>query len=302
MKHIMISIRPEWAEKILNREKILEIRKSFPKEECIVELYCTKGQELWGDGTGNTWHGIAEDEDLERVFELNPTLARLNGKVVARWHLNKYDLLIDYGAGIHFADKDYNLLDLDYLRTNACLTDEQIYLYLGLKKNSGYYNDGYAWHIDNLEIYETPKELSEFGLTRAPQSWQYLEDTNEVTIAEGDLQQQLAEKDNEIEALKEETKMLKSWKETYYKNWQKAKKELEEMRFRERNLGGLIEKVSSKGQQQIRHQVCEEIKHKLAEKRLLVYFKDTKDVLNYPRKAVCWEDVVLRLNQVEKGE
>ena len=53
---------------------------------------------------------------------------------------------------------------------------------------------GYAWHIDNLEIFDKPKEISEFWnkrkrmfvngkmlydhkfhLTRAPQSWCYVE-------------------------------------------------------------------------------------------------------------------------------
>ncbi len=31
------------------------------------------------------------------------------------------------------------------------------------------------WHISNLKIYDKPKELSEFGLKRPPQSWQYIE-------------------------------------------------------------------------------------------------------------------------------
>jgi hypothetical protein len=35
-------------------------------------------------------------------------------------------------------------------------------------------NDGYGWHISALKIYDRPRELGEFGLTRAPQSWQYI--------------------------------------------------------------------------------------------------------------------------------
>ena len=37
-------------------------------------------------------------------------------------------------------------------------------------------------------------------------------------------------------------------------------KEIEDLKFEKRNLGGLIEKVSSKGQQEIRKQVCDEIR------------------------------------------
>lgn len=109
-----------------------------------------------------------------------------------------------------------------------------------------------------------------------------------------ELKQQLAEKDNEIEALEEETKMLESWKETYYENWQKAKKELEEMRFRERNLGGLIEKVSSKGQQEIRHQVCEEIRE---------FIKPVRCSTDEYGEDIVWaQDLREFLEQVEKGK
>jgi len=34
----------------------------------------------------------------------------------------------------------------------------------------------YAWHISDLVIYDKPKELSEFGLTRPSQSWCYVEE------------------------------------------------------------------------------------------------------------------------------
>lgn len=149
MRSILISIKPEWVEKILNGKKTIEIRKSKPKCElpCKVYIYCTQGQELWGDGTGNTWHGIAEDEDLYRVFELNPTLARLNGKVVAEFilkHFNKFDY-----EGLMF----YEMKDI--ILKQSCLTDSELKKYV---KNQ----ICYAWHIDNLIIYDKPKELSEF--------------------------------------------------------------------------------------------------------------------------------------------
>jgi predicted transcriptional regulator len=188
---ILISVRPEWVEKILNKEKLYEIRKSIPKCKlpCKVYIYCTKGKPL-------TSFGVKSDGF---VFE------KLNGKVVAEFTLNTIDYLVDVGGGVHYTDKDYNFLDLDNLRTNSCLTDEQIYQYLGLKKDSKYYNDGYVWHIDNLKIYDKPKELREFGqrcdyaseihcrdclireswndcckvmikpLNRPPQSWCYVE-------------------------------------------------------------------------------------------------------------------------------
>ena len=36
-------------------------------------------------------------------------------------------------------------------------------------------NDLYAWNISDLKIYDKPRELSEFGMNRPPQSWCYVE-------------------------------------------------------------------------------------------------------------------------------
>lgn len=81
------------------------------------------------------------------------------------------------------------------LGDNDCLSFNDMKAYLGNKK-------GYDWHISDLKIYDKPKELSEFKvlcnvktdchncpyynynkmncdgrvITRAPQSWQYVED------------------------------------------------------------------------------------------------------------------------------
>lgn len=165
MKHILISIKPKWVAKILNGEKTIEIRKSMPKCElpCKVYIYCSKGQELWGDGTGNTWHGIAEDEDLYRVFELTPNLAKLNGKVVAEFTLKKVGML-KYLSDISKCMPTWFELE------KTCLTDKEIKNYLQGKT-------GYAWHIDDLEIYDKPKELAKFGLKRPPQSWCYVKES-----------------------------------------------------------------------------------------------------------------------------
>ena len=62
------------------------------------------------------------------------------------------------------------------------LSDEDLFNYL----YDGKKNDGWALRIDNLKIYDKPKELSEFKqeivkgampkkLIRPPQSWQYVE-------------------------------------------------------------------------------------------------------------------------------
>ena len=84
----------------------------------------------------------------------------------------------------------------------TCLTQDEMFDYIGAD------NYGYGWHISDLKIYDKPKELSEFytkktcnsckksgyesiacmydedckvpmPITRAPQSWQYVEEEDE---------------------------------------------------------------------------------------------------------------------------
>lgn len=126
-------------------------------------LYCTKGKELWGDGTGQTWNGIAEDEDLDLVFELNPTLTRLNGKIVAQCDCEKVDNIIYNGWWNCYANSEEINYDTFFDEINTCLTQEQISKYL---KN----DVGYALHLSNLEEFDVPKELSYFGVKTAPQN------------------------------------------------------------------------------------------------------------------------------------
>ena len=49
----------------------------------------------------------------------------------------------------------------------SCLTYYQLHRY-------AYHDCLFGWRISELKIYRTPKELSEFGLTRPPQSWCYV--------------------------------------------------------------------------------------------------------------------------------
>lgn len=180
MKHIMISIKPEYVCKILNKEKLLEIRKSIPKEvlngeECLVEIYCTKGKpylyRVNDDNEFELSNKIRPEEDCYAKFYEDCYVKyydALSGKVVARFTLNKYDT-IERDLNDWLPKNRYETTEQQL--KNSCLIEERFWEY-GKGKTL------YAWHIDNLEIYDTPKELSEFGLKRPFQSWGYLKDEN----------------------------------------------------------------------------------------------------------------------------
>lgn len=127
---VLLSIRPEWCQKIFRGEKTMEIRKNFPKDfrgqpfKCFV--YCTKGQNAG--------------------FRMEPdgSLLRLDGTVI----------------GEFVCDRVYEIAPLNHapddLEAQACMDRDQIWKYT--------HGKGYAWHITELKTYETPLDLSAFHL------------------------------------------------------------------------------------------------------------------------------------------
>ena len=160
MKSIMISIQPQWVSKILNKEKLVEIRKTKPKCElpCKVYIYCTKPKKWWAF---SNW-GATSDELVWKIKDKvkmcnglevwDDDYEKLNGKVIAEFMLNKVDTL----------ERDLNdwLPKNRYDVSNDLLKDinsnqEQLW-------NYGQGKTLYAWHIDDLKIYDKPKLLQVF--------------------------------------------------------------------------------------------------------------------------------------------
>lgn len=78
---VLLSIRPEWCQKIFRGEKTMEIRKNFPKDfqgqpfKCFI--YCTKGQNagfrMEPDGSLLRLDGTVIGEfTCDRVYEIAP--------------------------------------------------------------------------------------------------------------------------------------------------------------------------------------------------------------------------------------
>ena len=161
MKAIMISIQPQCVSKILNKEKLVEIRKTKPKCElpCKVYIYCTKPKKWWAF---SNW-GATSDELVWKIKDKvkmcnglevwDDDCEKLNGKVVAEFTLNKVDTL----------ERDLN----DWLPKNRYDVSNELLKNINLNQeqlwNYGQGKTLYAWHIDNLKVYDKPKELSEFS-------------------------------------------------------------------------------------------------------------------------------------------
>lgn len=138
MKSVLISIRPEWVEKIASGKKTIEVRKTAPKEVPFkAYIYMTK------------------KKPYMLTFAGNGKMRVHNGMVIGEFICDKVYNLVNAFGGIMFADEKLNQLEPQLFRDMSCLTDEQTADYLGDK-------DGYGWHISDLKIYDKPKELSEF--------------------------------------------------------------------------------------------------------------------------------------------
>jgi len=176
MKSVLIAIRPQWVEKIAQGIKTIEVRKTAPKEvpfKCYI--YETQGK------TETPWI----DEDGHFIY-------KGRGQVIGEFICNNASEL-DY---VYYWNNGYEF--------ETCLTYRQVADY-GKGKTL------YGWHISDLKIYDRPRELSDFyrecenpckpnkgkilcittkslkmngcngkiPLTRAPQSWMYVEELQE---------------------------------------------------------------------------------------------------------------------------
>ena len=159
-------------------------------------IYCTKPEEklltIMKDGDenyGETYHGKPVFIKTEKA----PTtgLWDKRQKVIGEFLCDDiFERIVRVGGSCEpqkycICDWNMDCTPLDTLLADACLTKDELEKYL----DGGV---GYGWHISNLKIYDTPRELREFyavpnevevalkakpkPITRPPQSWRYVEE------------------------------------------------------------------------------------------------------------------------------
>lgn len=216
MKAILMSIKPKWCEKIFSGKMTIKVCKTAIKLETPfkVYVYCTKERMTRVPSMNAYLHkneprACAEYGIIETWSEIgdvivNPHLASkfvsygMHGKVIGEFvcdRVIKYEEHIEEGGLFYTLDYEFN---------EACQLDNWELHDYGKGKPI------YAWHISDLKIYDTPRELGEFKtpdkpyhriidrdgslifmdgyesgklLTRAPQSWQYVEEVEVIEKA-----------------------------------------------------------------------------------------------------------------------
>ena len=144
---ILMSIAPEWIAKILNGEKTVEIRKRFPNDYVgWVYIYCTKALPLarYVDDTKRYMFLSGSTDSIKNERESGKYI---NGTVVARFWCDKVEEYSIDNTCPRYKD--------NYYHADCCLTNKEIYDYVSNKTYK-------AIHILKLEIFDKPKNVSEF--------------------------------------------------------------------------------------------------------------------------------------------
>lgn len=198
-KAVLISIRPQWCQKIASGEKTIEVRKTKPKLETPFKcyIYCTRDKHL-AFMQNQTGINLIACMDVDAAIPVGGAIG--NGKVIGEFTCDRI-YKIDKDS-TDFLFKAGGLSVYKQAAEEKCglcvaMTDDELHGYLG-------HCQGYGWHISNLKIYDTPRELSEFqratdpcdschaeytwectdckkfggDIKRPPQSWCYVDDAN----------------------------------------------------------------------------------------------------------------------------
>ena len=170
MKAMIIVVSPTECANLLNGDLSVLVRKINPRCKLPVDayIYCKEGKPYLYDckeiylGKDDHRHYISKVCCNQKAKDL------LNGKVVAKVTLNKVEPLkwhrttgidLDYYKVVYELDNEYELVK------QSCLSHGDIEKYLQVKDKCNYrwhFDLGYAWHIDNLEIFDKPKDLFDF--------------------------------------------------------------------------------------------------------------------------------------------
>lgn len=193
-KAVMLSIRPKWCEEIINGDKTIEVRKTRPKLDTPFKcyIYCTKDKHL-AFMQNRFGTKLIACMDAETAIPVGGAVG--NGKIIGEFTCDRiYELETKARGGSYYV-KNEDQPTTNFIARQSCLDLKDMHDYLHAQK-------GYGWHITDLRIYDTPRELSEFrraidpcdschaeytweckgceklsgDIKRPPQSWCYVEE------------------------------------------------------------------------------------------------------------------------------
>ena len=167
MKAILMSIRPQWCEKIFNGSKTIEVRKSRPSIDMPFKVYVyqTKhkgGKAIVSEVLNSVYGGSKvigsfvcdRIEEYKGEFWDDDTYERIQEpwepSDFAEYGEYEYDTIGEngefYGKGIE-------------LSKQSCLSWNELRKYVGQGLK-----DFYGWHITDPTLFDKPRDITEFAL------------------------------------------------------------------------------------------------------------------------------------------
>lgn len=140
MKSVLIRIPPKWCALIASGKKTIVGLKTYPKlpTPCKCYIYCTSVKSM-------------NLQDYFDAISISTAVNDWSGKVIGEFVCD----LIGFHPGIDVP--------------SSCVPIEELKKYANGKMLA-------RWHISDVKIYVRPRELRDFGKTRPPQDWCYVEE------------------------------------------------------------------------------------------------------------------------------
>lgn len=147
MKAVILSLRPQWCEKIFNGSKTIEVRKSRPSIPTPFTVYVYMTKHKW-------------------IFKLLPFLKNRFAKVIGSFVCDRVDEFDSEWSEYAYACAPTDIPcampmseenAIKICKEKGCMTLEDIIDYFGDEEWRAYF-----WHISDLKIYDKPRELGEF--------------------------------------------------------------------------------------------------------------------------------------------
>lgn len=186
---ILASLKPYYYYLIGERKKTIEVRKSplknLPQD---IAFYMSK-----------------DEKSFTKIpKEFQEKYRKHFGKIGMRVVCDEVEEFHEWELSPQGKFADFERERLENFLTAACLSEEEVVRY---RENLPYFKPLYGWHMSNLNVYDKPKELSEFyapckkpscimcdwereydvcacgykkPLTRPPQSYMFVEELKEV--------------------------------------------------------------------------------------------------------------------------
>lgn len=134
MKTVLLSLHPKWWTKMLTGEKVIEVRKSKPLN-------------------------IEPDGKVKVIVYVTGNVGVVGEFICDKFYKIRMLPTIQLDVGVEHIN----------LCSASCLSSKELYKYAGKRQKPMW-----GWSVTKVKDYGHPKPLSEFGLSRPPQSWVYL--------------------------------------------------------------------------------------------------------------------------------